>query len=582
MQIAWRSILLLILAFGTLAARDRIVIEASLDDSTRTISGRVSINWYQLDSSYSDPHFRLWGNRVCEKLAKDEDSASDCGILIDSVRVGDNPISREVEVNGTDLSLPLTIDSTFDSLTVQIWFRTFVPIVADRFGYTGGNFLLDGWFPMPAPHRDGRWLVINYDDESELVGDFYDFETTFSYSKELQCIAPGRFRADTLENQIRDQFRLSPAHDFVLLLGNEFKQKEYSNGDTRVTFHYLSRNEHGVDSTAQSVLFTLDWMAREVGPYPFDELVVVQTPFGISGGVEYPQMYWQSEVSTGEYIRFDRNVAIHEAVHQWFYGIFASNQAEEPWLDESITEYFAERISSDEAKGRPDQANIFGITSRASSDSRFRGHYFLPKLAITRSALDYSNRDYYSVIYGKGPMIIKTIVGLLGSEAPTFWHTYYQTQLFKHPTDRDFIDLLNQYPPFSARQDAGDLIRSTDLVDYRIESLASELVSDSVGYKSTVKITAYNPLPYPVKLRLEFPTAEPFDTLIFPTPGQSELTFTRPEPVYFAYIDPDQVYAVDVNYLNNSFSREWHGAAFRLFSGITFLVESLCSMFWGI
>jgi hypothetical protein len=558
------------------------VIEASLEDSTRTITGHVTVTWYSVDSSYSDPHFRLWGNRVCEKLTKDADTASDCSIIVDSVQIENHPISREVVVAGTDLVLSLSIDSTLDSLTVQIWFRTVVPITADRFGFTGGNFLLDGWFPMPAPHRDGRWLVVNYDDESELVGDFYDFEATFTHSKDFQCIAPGRFKADTLENSIRDQFRLSPAHDFVLLLGKEFKQKEYSNGQTRVTFHFLSRNEHAVDSTAQSVLYTLDWMAREVGPYPFDELVVVQTQFGIFGGVEYPQMYWQSEVSTGEYVRFDRNVAIHETVHQWFYGIFASNQAEEPWLDESITEYFAERISSDEAKGRPDQANIFGITSRASSDSRFRGHYYLPKLAITRSALDYSNRDYYSVIYGKGPMIIKTIVGLLGSEAPTFWHTYYQTQIFRHPTDRDFINLLNQFPPFSDRNDAAELIRTTDMIDYRIESLTSEQVSDSEGYKSTVKIVAYNPLPYPVKFRLEFPTAEPFDTLIFPTPGQSELTFTRPEPVYSAYIDPDRVYAVDVNYLNNSYSREWHGAAFRLFSGITFLVESLYSMFWGI
>jgi len=37
-------------------------------------------------------------------------------------------------------------------------------------------------------------------------------------------------------------------------------------------------------------------------------------------------------------------VTIHEVVHQWFYGIVNSDQANTPFLDETVTDYFTERL----------------------------------------------------------------------------------------------------------------------------------------------------------------------------------------------------------------------------------------------
>ena len=49
-----------------------------------------------------------------------------------------------------------------------------------------------------------------------------------------------------------------------------------------------------------------------------------------------------------------------------------------------------------------------------------------------------------------------------------------------------------------------------------------------------------------------------------------------------AQFDPNGSVAIDSDYLNNSYARNGHGAAFRLFSGITFLVESFISLVWGM
>lgn len=588
MRIAWRSLLLFALLTGTAIARDQIRIEASLDTDTQTITGVMEVIWHNSDSTYADPHFRLYANFEPKHpiFSTGEENSQ---TVIDSVYLSGRRDSVERSVSGTDLGLTLGPEYFWDSTnnitrtrTISLFFSTKIGDGGNRLGQFPEQYNLDGWFPMPAPFRDGRWMVVPYDDETELVGDFYDFDVSFSYPSNLTCIAPGRYGADTSESAITDHFRLTPAHDFVLLLGTGFKRKEYFTNGIRVPFYYRSRNDAAVDSTAQSVLFTLDWMAEHVGPYPFDELVIAQTEIGFSGGIEFPQMYWQSNVSSGEYLRFSREVAIHETLHQWFYGFLASNQAEDPFLDESITEYFSERISDAETNRNASLLDAFGFAARSESYSRLIGHNFLDKLPITRSALAYSRREYTPVIYGKGAMVMRTITRLMGDAGDDFWKAYYQQFLFKHPTQPDFVALANQFAPFAERRNVGLLLNSATALDYRIDEVESEELADSGQVRSTIRFTAQHPLPYPVQVRLEFPADPAFDTTLLATPGEQQFEVVRHQPVTVATLDPNYQYAIDVNYLNNSLSRSSHGAAFRLFSGITFLVESLFSIVGGI
>ncbi len=588
MRIAWRSLFLLIVLGASVAARDQIRIEASLDTATHTITGVVTVIWFNNDSSYANPHFRLYANFEPKSpiFATGEEKSQ---TVIDSVYLYGQKDSVDMTVNGTDLLLSLGPEYFWDptykrtsTRTISLFFKTKIGDGGNRLGRFPEQYNLDGWFPMPAPFRDGKWMVVPYDDEAELVGDFYDFDVSFSYPRDLTCIAPGRYDADTTESTITDHFRLTPAHDFVLLLGTGFKRKEFSASGIRIPFYYRSLNDEAVDSTAQSVLFTLNWMAEHVGPYPFDELVIAQTSIGFSGGIEFPQMYWQSNVSTGEYLRFSREVAIHETLHQWFYGFLASNQAEDPFLDESITEYFSERISDAETKKDASLLDAFGFAARSESYSRMMGHDFLDKLSITRSALAYSHREYTPVIYGKGAMIMRTLTRLMGEAGDDFWKAYYQQFMFKHPTQLDFVALANQFAPFDAKQNVDIVLSSASALDYKVEDVTSEEMADSGQVRSTVRFTAHHPLPFPVVVRLEFPTDPAFDTTLIVTPGEQQFELTRTQPVTMVTIDPNNQYAIDVNYLNNSLSRNSHGAAFRLFSGITFLVESLFTIVGGI
>ncbi len=77
--------------------------------------------------------------------------------------------------------------------------------------------------------------------------------------------------------------------------------------------------------------------SRLFGPYPYQELDVVETP-ARAGGIEYPTLVVISDRLYTGHPRLEWVVA-HEVAHQWWYGMVGSDQVDEPWLDEALTQY---------------------------------------------------------------------------------------------------------------------------------------------------------------------------------------------------------------------------------------------------
>jgi hypothetical protein len=100
--------------------------------------------------------------------------------------------------------------------------------------------------------------------------------------------------------------------------------------------------------------------------------------------------------------------------------------------------------------------------------------------------------------------------------------------------------------------------------------------------RSEVAYSLLNPLSFPVPMQVTFASGAILDTTVAPLAGNHTLTITDSFPVIAAIIDPAGWYAVDHNYLNNSLQVSASGAGLRVFSGLTFLVESLFSLLWGL
>src|SRR5262249_27480750 len=91
-------------------------------------------------------------------------------------------------------------------------------------------------------------------------------------------------------------------------------------------------------------------------PYPHQQVTVVVPPYNAleSGGMEY-ETFFTTIGGLGPPLRdFSAYTTVHEFAHGYFMGLLATNEFEEPFLDEGLNTYFDLRMF----EGRPLQVQL--------------------------------------------------------------------------------------------------------------------------------------------------------------------------------------------------------------------------------
>ena len=104
---------------------------------------------------------------------------------------------------------------------------------------------------------------------------------------------------------------------------------------------HLDQAERHFDATAAALLNYGKWF----GPYPYDHITVVDPAFGSgAGGMEYPTIF---TCGTRLFNPFGggspEGVTVHEAGHQFWYGLVGNNEFEFAWVDEGLNEFSEDR-----------------------------------------------------------------------------------------------------------------------------------------------------------------------------------------------------------------------------------------------
>ena len=92
----------------------------------------------------------------------------------------------------------------------------------------------------------------------------------------------------------------------------------------------------------------------------------------------------------------------HEVGHQWFYNTVGNDQANEPWVDESLTQYITSMYFLDEYGQNGMDLYRESWTSRWERVKKDATPIGLP-------ATDYEGASYSAIIYGRGPIFIQTL-----------------------------------------------------------------------------------------------------------------------------------------------------------------------------
>ena len=146
-------------------------------------------------------------------------------------------------------------------------------------------------------------------------------------------------------------------------------------------------------------------------------------------------------------LRFPEVVTEHEFGHQYWYGMVATNEFEDAWLDEGINSYTEVKIM-DSLYGR----HTSGLELGGRDHERRRACNACNTCRVAdndpmaRKAWQYMSSDSYGgITYGKTATVLLTLEKVIGEE--TFrnaLHTYFMRYRFTHPTKEDFLKTVEE------------------------------------------------------------------------------------------------------------------------------------------
>lgn len=456
-----------------------------------------------------------------------------------------------------------------ETVTLDIAFDATFPRVFARTGWeekSGGELFFLGaqWFPklgvyevpgqryVPADAPRGQWNTHQFHANGEFYADFGTYEVTLTTPAGYVVGATGVRVAEAAgEGTQTVTYRAEDVHDFAWTASNDFL--EYTDTWRHVNLRLLLQPEHRGQAQRHfdAAKAALEYFDEWVGPYPYTTLTLVDG-IGGSNGMEYPTFITcGTTYGLPEWLRALEVVTIHEFGHQYFYGLLASNEFEEAWLDEGINSYLETRIL-DTHYGAGSVLDFPGLRMGDRAFQRVTYTKMHPERgALFMRSWDYASfNDYGRNAYAKPATVLTTLERYLGWDTMhRILRTYYDRWRFRHPTTRDFIAVAEEVAGRDLDWFFDQFVYGSATVDYEVESIANPSSSDTTGAQARVTVRRRSDGYFPQVLRVRFDDGTTEDVAWDGRDAWKRFTFDR--RVAEAYLDPEHVVWLDLDRLNN-------------------------------
>lgn len=259
---------------------------------------------------------------------------------VNSIRLNGKPASPEVRLGGSALRLLLNPPlAPMEAVTLSMAFTVTVPLTDGvdyaQFSYLRGVMALPEVYPLIPVYDDEGWNVEVAPEYGDAVySDVAFYRVDVTAPPTMTLVASGTC---TVREAGRWSCQAGPVRDFALILGDDYQVASQVAEGVIVNSYFYSDHREGGERVLKTAADALTLYSRLFGPYPYEELDVVETPTQ-AGGIEYPTLVVISDRLYTGHPRLEWVVA-HEVAHQWWYGVVGSDQVDEPWLDEALTQY---------------------------------------------------------------------------------------------------------------------------------------------------------------------------------------------------------------------------------------------------
>ncbi|HEY0585151.1 MAG TPA: M1 family metallopeptidase [Pseudoduganella sp.] len=509
---------------------DRVVdykIEAVLDPVKHTIDGRQQLTWrnrsdqpvrsvylhlylnafQNANSTFHTEQRRNGGGIRNSDFSKDGEwgyielrSVQQGGAKVpwSFVHPDGGPASDQTVVR-MDLPQPVAPGA---STTLDISFFDQLPRVMARTGYYDTFHLVGQWFPKIAvlelPGERGatsvRWNAHEFHAESEFYADFGNYDVKLTVPKDFTVGATGELQGAPVEKdgKLTHHFVQGDVHDFAWTADKRTAKPLTDtwtgpgSPQVKVTVLYPPEFESNAAPVMKAAKDSLDYFSRTLGPYPYKTLTVVIPPHNASeaGGMEYPTFFTadsftELKPNTAAAAALDF-VTIHEFGHGYFYGILASNEFEEPFLDEGLNEFWNHRMIRD--TGRKLHLTTPFLRS-IGFDPVVDGFQFERQGTPREEPADPLGQNAYTRLQSIGPVYSRTTITMHDLEAHLGKETmerafkeFYRRWKFRHPSIADFRETLAEVSGQRKLVETvfAQQVYATTRVDDRISAFSSE------------------------------------------------------------------------------------------------------------
>ncbi len=500
------------------------------------------------------------------------------------------------EADRTVMAVPLD-DAVLpgQTINVRVEWSARVPRTFARTGTIGDYYFLAQWFPKIGVLEDGAWNCHQFHSATEFFADFgvYDVRLTVPAGWVVGATGVERGRADNQNGTTTHHYYQEDVHDFAWTTSPDYLERtERFEHPTlpAVEMRLLLQPEHAGQAARHfaATRAALRYYGEWFGAYPYDQITVVDPAWQSgAGGMEYPTLFTAGSAwRAPEGVTRPEGVTVHEAGHQFWYGIVASNEFEDAWMDEGFNTFSTARVIEEAFSPNYVSERYFGgfvpwvfrdITiDRATDGNRLAGYRPNAKSdAQSTPTFRYWPGSAGSISYNKTALWLHTLERHLGwSTLQRILSTYFERWKFRHPKPQDFFDVVNEVSGQNLTWFFDQVYRSSNVFDYGVQSLASRPASgrgffgdgrarafvaqtDSAGrFHTTVVVRRYGEGLFPVDVVVTFEDGE---TARERWDGRSRWTsfeYDRPSRAVSAQVDPDRVLLLDVDYTNNSCTLE--------------------------
>jgi len=487
-----------------------------------------------------------------------------------------------------------------ETIDIEMQWESKVPRTFARTGVRGDYYFVAQWFPkIGVLEPDGRWNCHQF-TQTEFYADFGVYDVALTVPSGWIVGATGRV-IETHEHDdgtTTHRFVQPDVHDFAWTTSphyavhdDRFEHAGLPPVDLRLLL--MPDHAHARERYFAATKATLEHYGTWWGPYPYGHLTIVDPAYrSDADGMEYPTLFtggtsWLSPLAS----RSPESVTVHEAGHQFWYGIVANNEFEHAWLDEGINSYAQIRTLEVVFPYRrfvkryfhgflPMVFDDFLPPARTDgADVYFGFHSLLKRDAMARPSWQNGPNAYEINAYNKPAMMLRTLENYLGWQ--TFQRVmshYFARWSFRHPVDEDFFIAVREVSGQDMSWFFDQVYRDTVLYDYAVERVSSKPVRPPHGftehdgklafqsatqgdgddieqYQSKIIVRRWGDGMFPVDVAVTFSDGSTKTERWDGNDNWIAFEYRQPTKVERVEVDPDHKLVLDVDRPNNGWMR---------------------------